>query len=471
VLGDGTVWNASQAYTADPANPFMWMITIPQQVTAAETFSAEQTRLDNYAGLLAELADLRVQMIALEREQQAYVTSSGKTTLNTTAITYPTVPAHLLNGGTVSTSTPTSFSSYYFPHTSARRAAALSYVAQAMALPVNQWPNGTLPTPVTSAANTVLASLQNQLNATIAQVVSTQQAITQALVTEWNTPNRGCLLGLAPDQLDAYPQSLNSCDWSPTALIQNYMGRYELERQNAYNRCVADTPNGISATMGANVFLPLDLAGTDFRKSLYLFELYLADYETRDAVNKAYLTALSAMEQNYMTTSTSLPVQGTACATAKGGGSTTPACLTQQWIGESTSDSHSIGGQYFGANVSYGGMWRATPALQAVSSTAGGVSAGGQQISSMEAEVSTYLTAGATVFGDNATILDGQLDIVSTPGQVAVNEAHLTFLTDDIWNGPERVFRRKFVHLFPSVVEGAPWEERREWNGGDIRAT
>jgi len=116
-------------------------------------------------------------------------------------------------------------------------------------------------------------------------------------------------------------------------------------------------------------------------------------------------------------------------------------------------------------------MWRATPALQAVSSTAGGVSAGGQQISSMEAEVSTYLTAGATVFGDNATILDGQLDIVSTPGQVAVNEAHLTFLTDDIWNGPERVFRRKFVHLFPSVVEGAPWEERREWNGGDIRAT
>jgi hypothetical protein len=46
-----------------------------------------------------------------------------------------------------------------------------------------------------------------------------------------------------------------------------------------------------------------------------------------------------------------------------------------------------------------------------------------------------------------------------------------TVVLEKITVDPQRVFRRKFVHLFPSVVEGAPWEERREWNGGDIRAT
>ena len=143
------------------SNPLGSLLSLSQQVTSTETFSAEQARLDNYASLLADLADLRVQMIALEREQQAYITSSGKTTQSTAVITYPTVPATLLSGGTVSPSTPTpSFSSYYFPHTSARRAAALSYLNQAMALPVTQWPNGTLPTPVTPTGGAVLAGLR-----------------------------------------------------------------------------------------------------------------------------------------------------------------------------------------------------------------------------------------------------------------------------------------------------------------------
>ena len=149
-------------------------------------------------------------------------------------------------------------------------------------------------------------------------MVTTQQAITQALVGEWNAPQRGCLLGLAPGLGAGYSQSLNSCDWSPPALVQYYMGRFELERQNDFARCVNDTGDNFAnnASMGAKLFSNPVLQTTDFRQSLYLIETFLSDYETRDALNAAYQAELKATEQTYLNTTTSLPATGTSCAVA-----------------------------------------------------------------------------------------------------------------------------------------------------------